>query len=100
MEGAVYLKAKSTTESPDNQDVQPFFINNQAVGVPGVTQISQLLGIRACACFEVFGGVVTLKYTQNITSVARASVGIFTATFTNESYQLAEKKREDFHPLS
>lgn len=83
MSGNIYLKTKSTTESPDNQDVQPFFINNEAVDVAGVTQISQLLGIRACCCFNVSGGVVTIKYAQNIASVVKVSPGIFTATFTN-----------------
>lgn len=85
MEGNIYLKAKSATESPDNQDVQPFLINNEAVGVAGVTQISQLLGIRACCCFDVDAvtKAITIKYAQNITSIALVSVGIYTATFTN-----------------
>jgi hypothetical protein len=83
MDGALYAKAKATTEAVDNQDVQPFYINNKAVGVPGVTQVMQLLGIRAMGVFDrkTSNGAVTLQYSHNCT-VSRSATGVYTATFT------------------
>lgn len=49
----------------------------------GVTQVMQLLGIRAMCVFDVAGGVVTELYKHNCT-VTRDSAGAFTATFASE----------------
>jgi len=81
MDGVFYYKAKSATEAPDNQDVQPFFINNEEASTPGVTQIMQLLGIRVCGVFSVSGGVVTVEYSHNLTSITRNGTGVFTVVF-------------------
>ena len=54
-------------------DIQPFVKN---------TAVMQLLGIRALALFNVAGGVVTLVYSHNVTSVTRASTGKYTVNFT------------------
>mgnify|MGYP003640497478 FL=1 len=62
MEGGIYAKAKTSAESPDNQDVQPFYINNNTVENPAVTQVMQMLGMRACGLFSVAAGVVTENY--------------------------------------
>ena len=92
MDGAYYTRAVSDADSPDNQDAQPFFINNEAVGVAGATQIMQLLGIRAMAVFSAFGGTVVTKYVFNVepatalvpgTGVVRTNTGRFTVNFTN-----------------
>lgn len=83
MDGAFYTKAKSDTESLDNQDVQPFFIDNKAVAIPGTTQIMQLLGIRSMGVFagRATNGACTIRYQHNLTSVTRTSTGHYTAVF-------------------
>jgi hypothetical protein len=82
MDGVIYCKSKSSSEAPDNQDVQLFFKNNKDVDTPGVTQIMQLLGIRAMGVFDstTSNGAVTLQYSQNCT-VNRDALGVYTVTF-------------------
>lgn len=85
MDGGIFFKAKSTAESVTNQDVQPFFIDNTAVAVPGATQLMQMLGIRAMALFTDISGTIVAKYLHNITAanIVRTAGGKFTITFTN-----------------
>ena len=84
MEGAYYAKAKSTTEAPDNQDVQPFYKNNQAVGVPGTTEVMQLMGMRSCGLVTI-GATPTFtiveKYSHNLTSITRSAIGVYDISF-------------------
>ena len=82
MEGAIYLKSKLAVEAVDNQDVQPFFVDNKSVGVPGLTQIMQLLGIRAMGVFDrtTVNGAITLQYSHNCT-IERTATGSYTVTF-------------------
>lgn len=79
MDGVYYCKQKTLAESDAQQDVQPFY-ENFASNIPS-TQIMQLLGIRCMCVFNAPGGVVTVKYSHNLTSVVRTSLGEFTATF-------------------
>ena len=86
MDGLIYSKELSATESVSNQDVKPFYINEAGAtsAVPGVEQIMQLLGIRAMCVFSVDGaGVITETYKHNVT-VTRQDTGEFTATFAAE----------------
>ena len=85
MDGLFYAKELSATESVNNQDVKPFFINESAAAgaTLGVAQTMQLLGIRAMCVFSVAGGVVTEKYKHNVT-VTRSQSGLFTGTFGSE----------------
>ena len=74
MDSVFYSKLKLAAESTSQQDVQPFFRNASA--------IMQVLGIRACAVFDVSGaGVVTMRYSHNGT-VTRDAHGNFRMTFT------------------
>ena len=73
MDGNIYLREKTAAESPTNQDIQPYFRN--------ASQVMQMLGIRACGVFTVVGGVVTIQYKHNISTIVRDSAGVFTATF-------------------
>lgn len=73
MDSVTYSKLKLVAESTSQQDVQPFFRNASAV--------MQILGIRACAVFDVSGGVVTMRYSHNGT-VSRDSEGKYRLTFT------------------
>lgn len=84
MDGAIFVKAKSTTEAVDSQDAQPFFINNKVVGTPGNTQVMQLLGIRAMGVFDrkTSNGAITLQYSHNCT-VARTGTGVYKVTFSS-----------------
>jgi len=72
MDSVFYSKLKLAAESTSQQDVQPFFRNASA--------IMQVLGIRACAVFDVSGGVVTMRYSHNGT-VTRDAQGKFRLTF-------------------
>jgi len=86
MDGLVYAKELTSTESVNNQDVKPFFINESAAAGATlcVTQVMQLLGIRAMCVFDVSpAGAITELYKHNCT-VTRTSAGRFTATFTAE----------------
>jgi len=80
MDGVLYFKEKTAAEAVDQQDVQPFYINE----VSATTQIMQLLGIRAMGVFDRIqsNGAVTLQYGHNC-SVARTDTGDYTITFTN-----------------
>lgn len=74
MDSVLYSKLKLAAESVAQQDVQPFFRNASA--------IMQILGIRACAVFDVSGaGVITMQYSHNGT-VTRNAEGNFQMTFT------------------
>lgn len=85
MDALYYAKAKTTSEAVDNQDVQPFFIDNKEVGTPGVTQIMQLLGIRAMGVFDrkTSNGAITLQYSHNCT-VNRDATGKYTVSFSSD----------------
>lgn len=73
MDSVTYSKLKLVAESTSQQDVQPFFRNASA--------IMQILGIRACAVFDVSGsGTVTMRYSHNGT-VTRDAHGNFRMTF-------------------
>lgn len=74
MDAVWYAKLKLVAESVSQQDVQPFFKNASA--------IMQVLGIRACAVFDVSGaGVVTMQYSHNGT-VTKEATGKYRLTFT------------------
>ena len=77
MGGTAYCRTKTAAESPDVQDVQPFFRNT--------ADIMQLLGLRACCTFQgrTTNGVCTIEYAHNITSVTRFGVGEYTVVFDN-----------------
>lgn len=75
MEGVYYAKLKTSAEATAQQDVQPFYKN--------AGQVMQVLGMRACVCFDVSGSTVTVQYAHNIASVSRTATGRFTVTFTN-----------------
>jgi hypothetical protein len=79
--GALYLKAKTSAEAPDFQAVLPYFKDNSAAPGPAVLE---MLGIRACAVIDISADGLTLtpKYIHNVV-VTRASAGSYTATFTN-----------------
>jgi len=82
MDGLIYAKELTSTESVNNQDVQPFYINETA-GSGVNPQVMQLLGIRAMCVFTIGAGpgfTITELYKHNCT-VTRASAGFFTATF-------------------
>ena len=66
MDGVVFAKATNVLNT--YQDVQPFFMNNVDIGTPGVTNLMQMLGMRACAVFDgrASDGECTLKYQFNI----------------------------------
>jgi len=73
IQGIYYAKTKTVAESTVQQDTQCFYRNQ--------TNVMQLLGIRAMACFNVVAGVVTIVYKHNITSVVRTASGRFTVTY-------------------
>ena len=80
MDGALYLKEKTSAEAPDYQAVLPFFFD----GTTASTHVMEMLGIRACSLVEVSAaGLVTEKYSHNISSIAPGTTGVFTATFAN-----------------
>lgn len=73
MDLAYFARLKTGTESVAQQDVQPYVRNDSA--------IMQLLGIRACGTFNVSGGVVTVVYAHNVSSVTRTATGRYTIAF-------------------
>jgi len=77
MGGTAYCRTKTAAESPDVQDVQPFFRNT--------ADIMQLLGLRACCTFQgrTTNGVCTIEYAHNITSVTRTATGKYDVIFAN-----------------
>ena len=77
MDLVYYSRFKTSTESVDQQDCQPFAVNN--------SDVMQLLGIRACAVFDFVNivGAQTLKYTHNVTSVTRQATGKYTINFAS-----------------
>lgn len=75
MDAVYYAKLKTASEATAQQDVQPYYKN--------AGQVMQILAMRACVCFDVSSGSVTVKYKHNITSVSRTAQGRFTVTFTN-----------------
>lgn len=75
MDGVYFNRLKTISESVAQQDVQPYYRNDSA--------IMQLLGIRACALFDVDGvGTVTLQYNHNVSTVVRQAAGRFEITYT------------------
>lgn len=80
MDLAYFARIKTALESPDNEDVQPFVINDDVIN--GGNAVMQLLGIRAMGMFNktTVNGPVTLKYSHNCT-VERTSTGNYTVTF-------------------
>lgn len=97
MDSVLYSKLKLSSESVAQQDVQPFFRNSSA--------IMQVLGIRACAVFNVSSSVVTIKYSHNILSVTRNAEGRFTIAYTtnlpsNSYLVLGGAIRDDSNPNS
>ncbi len=82
-----YCKSKTSTESPSQQDIQPFVISDFAT-----QRVMQLLGIRAMGVFSVSGNQVTMNYSHNLkvqdnivptaaSGVYRSSTGKYTITF-------------------
>lgn len=78
MDLVYFSRFKTATESVTQQDTQPYASNVDTTG------IMQLLGMRACALFNVVGGVVTVVYKHNVTSVTRTSGGAFTVAFDHD----------------
>lgn len=77
MDGVFYSKKKTAAESPDNEDVQPFFLNN--------ANAMQLLGIRACVVFDISGTTYTIKYKYNVKTVTTYGItGMYTITYEND----------------
>lgn len=74
MDLAYFSRLKTAIESVDQQDVQPYVRNANA--------IMQLLGIRACGVFNVGGAGLTTVYSHNCT-IVRTDSGRFTVTFTD-----------------
>jgi len=84
MDGAIYYKAKSAAEAPDNQDVQPFFTSEKQVDVPAVPQIMQLMGMKSCGLVTIGASptfTITTKYAHNLTSITRNATGVYDVTF-------------------
>ena len=77
MGGTLYCKRKTAAESPDQQDVQPFFRNS--------ANLMQLLGMHACCTFNgrSTNGACDIEYNQNITSVTRTAKGKYDVVMTN-----------------
>lgn len=76
-----FMTPGETNSVGTEANTQPFFVSQNST-IPNES-IMQLLGIRACAVFNVVGGVVTVVYKFNMTSVARTAQGKYTATYTN-----------------
>jgi len=66
MDAALFIKATNVLNT--YQDVQPFFINNSDINTPGVTNLMQMLGMRACGVFSgrSSNGNCTLIYQFNL----------------------------------
>jgi hypothetical protein len=71
MDLTYFARQKTALESPSNQDVQPFTIDQLAP----TAQVLQLLGMRVCGVVNVtVAGVPTVIYKHNLTSVAQIGV--------------------------
>jgi len=81
MDLAFFSRFKTPTESTAQQDAQPYAISQNSTAT--ATSVMQILGIRACAVFNAAGGVVTLVYSHNVTSVSKIVNGTFQLNFTN-----------------
>jgi len=75
MDLVYYVKQKTAADSPAQQDFHPFTIDSSS-------NVLQILGIRACAVFNIAAGVVTVVYNHNVASVVRTAQGRYTVTFT------------------
>lgn len=95
LDGAVYVKKKTAIESPNNEDVQLFYLNEATINaVPDVPFAMQLLGIRACGLFDPSSGSIgqsKVLYSHNLNSqtdptvgISRESAGTYLITFANE----------------
>ena len=81
LDSVYYSRFKVEAESTNNRDCQPFFINETGVGP--TTNIMQLLGIRACAVFNVVSSAITTTpYSHNISGIVRNSTGDYTLTYS------------------
>jgi len=76
MKGGYYVRQKTAGESPDKQLYEPYYFNED-----GATKNILQLGMRAMVQFE-YDGAVTIKYSHNVSSVARTGTGLYTVTFT------------------
>jgi hypothetical protein len=83
MDGVIFAKATDALNT--YQDVQPFFMNNADIGTPGITNLMQMLGMRACGVFlgRSSNGNCTLNYSHNISTISRGGSGEYTITYTN-----------------
>lgn len=78
MDLVYYAKQKTSTESPAQQDVQPYALNS--------SDVMQVLGIRACCLLQLSPGFnlpFLIKYSHNIASFSRVSTGNYKFTFSN-----------------
>jgi len=65
MDGVFYAKVKTNAESPNNEDVQPFFSSEATVNaVNNIPQFMQIPGMRACAVFNGITGAS--QYVHNV----------------------------------
>jgi len=81
--GMICAKAKAAAESPDNQDIQPFYVNENT-NAPVSTQLMQLMGIRSCGLVTITPGApptVVTNYSHNMTSITYVETGVYTVTF-------------------
>lgn len=79
IDGCIYYKEKTSAESVDQQDVQPFYRD--------ANMIMQMCAIRAMGVFTVSGGVVTMRYSHNLdstTPVDRTAAGTYTVNFDTD----------------
>jgi len=80
-----YSRQKTASESVTQQDSQPYVKNIAGTGPYYNEGVMQLLGIRACALFNVAtNNAITVLYQHNITSITRSNEGIFLATYADD----------------
>jgi hypothetical protein len=79
MDGALYLKQKTTVESPDFQAVLPYFKDGLVS-----PSILEMLGIRSCGLVTIGASptfTIVSKYSHNLTSITRQSAGVYDVVF-------------------
>lgn len=78
MDLTYFARQKTALESPSNQDVQPFTVDQLAP----TAQVLQLLGMRVCGLFNNLAvAAPTILYSHNLTSITRNSTGNYTVVF-------------------
>ena len=105
MDGVIFCKAKTSTESPTHQDIQPFFLDNTVIGSGASTQLMQLLGIRVCCAITVAQAspfAITVDYVHGMSPVPVAgisgviersgSTGLYDVCFSSAQYILPTDK--------